>query len=239
MGVVLDMPSGARVGMVDDDPAAMRALSYQLQDADLTPVAISLAGSPGIDDVIAEIMDKECVAAICDHRLNGSGHATFDGAQLACRSNLASQVPCVLLSAWTSEDKSTSIRRWRHGIPRVLNKRGRSTRDISEALTVTKMEMAGTCPLERKAFSTALEVASLSYEAECQTAYVYVPAWSPDVQVVVPLDLFPQPVIARPPREVIGSLFIADVNYYAVDEGELFFQNIRQASPVPESWLPG
>lgn len=238
MSALLEMPQGARVGMIDDDPAAMRALSYQLQDADLTPVAISLAGSPDVDEVIAAIVENECAAAICDHRLNGSGHARFDGAQLACQSNLSRQIPCVLLSAWTSEDESTSIRRWRHGIPRVLNKRGRTTKDLSEALTVTKLEISGDRPLERRAFRTAIEVARVSYEAECPTVCVYVPAWNPDAQVVIPLDLFPDSVRSHPPREFLGSQFIADVNYYAPNEGELFFQNIRQASPVPESWMP-
>ncbi|MFC8451779.1 hypothetical protein [Kitasatospora sp. NPDC057223] len=230
--------AGTRVGMIDDDPVAMRALSYQLQDVDMTPVEISLAGSPSLDDVLAKLQDNGCAAAVCDHRLRGGGHAQFDGAQLVCQANLSVGLPCILLSSWTAEDEATSIRRWRHGIPKVLSKRGRSPQDLIDALTVTRIEMAGERPLERRPFSTAVEIAELSYEAECQTAHVYVPAWDPDIPVVVPLDLFPIDVSQMPSEEVLGSFFIGKVNYYAREAGELFFRDLRISTLPPADWLP-
>ncbi|MEU4297456.1 hypothetical protein [Kitasatospora aureofaciens] len=225
--------------MIDDDPVALKALTYQLQDIDLVPVEIPLAACSTIDDAILRLRAEGCEGAVCDHRLRGSSQVSFDGAQLVSQANLSARIPGVLLSAWTDEDQATSIRRWRYGIPKVLNKRGRRLpEEILDALTLAGIEAAGNRPLERKAFTTTVEIADLSHEAECPTAHVYVEAWDPDTPVVVPLDLFPAGTGDMPPSDLAEQVYIAEVNYYAKDDGDLFFQNLRLASTPPKNWFP-
>lgn len=225
----------ANVGVVDDQRDALARACEQLEDVSLHVTPILLHKRQTLDEVIDEILQRGCEAVVSDHRLKNRALVDFDGAELVYRVN-ERYVPAVLYSAHVEDDESTTIREWRYRIPRVIKKGPRSVRDIPEALQIATAELAGHRELGRRGFLTPVRVVDIHAGAGFPGVDVTITAWKPDVRVAIPRACLPlsHRVISR---DLIGTVFIGYVNFYANEESELFFHDLKYVPETPkEDW---
>ncbi|MFE1315495.1 hypothetical protein [Streptomyces sp. NPDC058755] len=227
---------GTRVGIIDDDPLDAITSEQQVRLLRWSPVRVSLDGAPSVDDAITRIQQLECSALLCDHRLHAGYQVDFSGAELACRANSLG-LPAVVLTTFAATDQATTIRRWRHGVPCVLDKSTASTPDvIGSAFAATNAELLGRQPRSRIGYRTVVRVVGVRLDANYPTAEVIVTAWRPSTAVIIPLALLPLDG-SQEPEDLVGRRFMGKVNYYAQEADELFFADLEPATPVPANWM--
>jgi CheY-like chemotaxis protein len=146
--VVEPLPPDTRVGVVDDNADDSYTTSLVLRQAGYIPVEISPSESL---DRLVELLATKCQAAVCDHRLNAKTKVRFTGAELVYRITLDYRIPAVLNTTWASVDQDTSIRRWRSGIPSLLDKSDQTSATLTDALALAAAEARGETPRDRVA----------------------------------------------------------------------------------------
>ncbi|MEV4674629.1 hypothetical protein AB0K34_23545 [Actinomadura sp. NPDC049382] len=142
----------------------------------------------------------------------------------------------MLISGYIDLDEHTSIRRFRSGIPRLLNKRF-DPDDLSEALQAAQLENLKGPAEDRKAYRTVVRVVSVRRLNNDPIAEVIVSAWNPKEAVALPADQ----ILSDVPLgldEIEGARFMANVNIYAKSHQDLFFANFEIAASPPADWLP-
>lgn len=227
------LPRDTRVAVVDDNPDDSYVTSLVLRQAGYTPVEIG--PSESLDRMVERLV-AQCQAAVCDHRLNAKTTVRFTGAELVYRITRDHRIPAVLNTTWASVDQDTSIRRWRSGIPSLLDKSDQTSTTLTDALALAAAETRGQTPRDRVGHPAAVQVVDIHLGEEWPTADVLVPAWRMSTVVRLPLEQITQDtsVIAK---ELMGRWLEAEVNCYAKNPRDLFFRNFKIAPELPEGWL--
>ncbi|MFJ2724492.1 hypothetical protein [Streptomyces collinus] len=223
-----------KVALVDDRRDALTRTCDLLEDLPINVEAMLLRKPQTLDDLLSEILGRGCHALISDHRLRHQAHVGFDGAELVYRAN-ERRFPAILYSAYVEDDESTTIREWRYFIPQVVEKGSRSIDAIPKALQAAKAEAEGNRTLERRGFVTPVRVVDIHRGAGYPTVDVTVTAWKPDVPVTIPATLLPH-THQRLTPDLIGQVFLGEVNFYAEDDSELFFHHLEPAPAPPADW---
>lgn len=227
------LPRDTPVGVVDDNSDDAYVTSLVLRQAGYAPIEIGPSESL---DGLVERLSNECQAAVCDHRLNAKKRIKFTGAQLVYRVTLDRNMPAVLNTTWASVDQDTSIRRWRSGIPSLLDKSDQTSATLTEALAIAAAEARGETPRDRVAHPAAVQIVDVHLQEEWQTADVLVPAWRMSTVVRLPLEQITQDTGLNV-TELRGRWLEADVNCYARHPRDLFFRSFKVAPELPEGWL--
>lgn len=109
-----------RIAIVDDDINDAETAKLELSDDGFEGVVISGDHHFYEPEQLAEIIESQADAAICDHRLRPGGLADFDGAELAA-TLFERKIPAVLITQYYM-DSDVSIRRWRRKVPVLMRR---------------------------------------------------------------------------------------------------------------------
>ncbi|USX49915.1 hypothetical protein [Lentzea sp. HUAS12] len=224
------------MAVVDDDEEEAWTTSLLLEQAGFVPVQI-VPTEAEITGTLTRIK-QDCVAAVCDHRLNAGSKARFFGAELVYKTNKQLGLPAVLYTTFAGTDQSTSIRRWKAGIPCVVDKTDNDSTVLERALETTMAELQGHVPRVRRAHPAVVEVLAVRQDRETPAVEAIVPAWRMSTAVDIPLDLILSD-LSVPPLELEGLWLTAEVNCHAEQSSDLFFKNFEIAPELPEEWKNG
>ncbi|MBJ6798545.1 response regulator [Geomonas propionica] len=214
-----------RVAVIDDDEKEIEIAVWQIEDAGLEPVVIT-GPFENIDDLMAKIMSS-AQAALCDHRLNPYGYATFNGASLVARL-YENKVPAILITQYNEMDTAVSIREWRRHIPVLLPRHQATSETIVKGFEKCLSELFGNIHLNRKPHRVLLRIDNLTQDGGENVIDAFLPGW--DFQRAV---RFPAALIQCEIEPKVGQYLFAKVNIGSVDPDELFFFDFEVA-PEPE-----
>ncbi|WP_155128823.1 response regulator [[Actinomadura] parvosata] len=232
--LVAPLGPGDRVAVVDDSADDAERTAEMLIDCEFEPVIVPLQ-YPNIDALL-DAVAKKARGLVCDHRLSRGAYVNFDGAQVVAASN-SRKIPAVLISGYINLDESSSIRRYRAGIPRLLSKRF-EPEDLTEALFAAQREQQlGPAP-DRVSYRTLVRVTKVRTDGIEPIAEVIIPAWNPTQKVELSTSLITDCVDVSC-DELVGMRFMAEVNIYALSHEDLYFSSFQVATPPPDSWLGG
>jgi CheY-like chemotaxis protein len=232
----MTLEEGSKVLVVDDDARDAKSMTHPLSDAGFQTSVISYFDpKQDADSFLAQLGDRYD-ALVCDHVLSGRSTVRFTGAELVSKANRRARrpLPAVLISSHVQTDQTGSIRRWREGIPVVLEKSDLSE-TIVEALDFTVDELSGKVSRERRAFATPIEILEVLPSGEVPTAKVIVVGWRIATSVWMPL----QPILdatGLDSTELPGRWLEAEVNCHATDASDLYYRNITLAPDLPKGW---
>jgi CheY-like chemotaxis protein len=232
----MTLEEGSTVLVIDDDARDAKSMTHPLLDAGFqTSVISDFDPTQDADSFLSQLGDQYD-ALVCDHVLSGRSTVRFTGAELVSKANRRAlhPIPAVLISSHVQTDQTGSIRRWREGIPVVLEKSDLSE-TIVEALDYTVDELSGKISRERRAFATPIEILDVIPDGEVPTAKVIVVGWRIATSVWMPL----QPILdatGLKSAELPGRWLEAEVNCHAPDAVDLYYRNIVLAPDLPEEW---
>ncbi|MEV6784635.1 response regulator [Streptomyces sp. NPDC051098] len=232
---LLDRPlrPGDPIAIIEDEEVNRRATGWIVEEADFTPVPVSVIPS-SVDELIAEI-ETRAVAVICDHRLGRGGNVSYYGAEVVAMSNRR-KIPAVLLTSYANSDENSSIRRWRSEIPMLLSRGSDSDPErLAQALSLAEDECRGVYTEERKPYRAIVRVQGRRFGPEGVVAECVVTAWQPRTTVDVPASMITENM-GVPIERLLGKRLSAEVNIYASTAGELYFQNFKMGPGVPSGW---
>lgn len=231
---VLERPlrPGDRVAILEDDEANRRTTGWVVEEAEFDPVPFQSA--PRTVDELLDQVEQRASALICDHRLQKKWSVPYLGAEVVARANRR-RIPAVLITSHANSDENVSIRRWRSGIPSLLE-RGSDAEIVAKALGVAEDEVNGKFSTERKPYTAIVRVQELRYGPEGVVAECVVTAWQPRTTVDVPASMITDALNVSP-SALVGLRMVADINIYAPKAGELYFKNFRPSRGVPAEWL--
>jgi CheY-like chemotaxis protein len=230
------LAEGASILVLDDDERDARSMTHPLTDAGFrTSIISDFDPTQDADSFLAQLGDRY-QAIVCDHVLSGRSAVRFTGAELVSKANRRKRIPlpAVLISSHVQTDQTGSIRRWREGIPVVLEK-SELSETIVEALDYTVDELSGKISRERRAFATPIEILEVLPDGEVPAAKVIVVGWRVATSVWMPL----QPILDATklePNQLQGRWLEAEVNCHAVDAADLYYRNIILAPDLPKGW---
>jgi CheY-like chemotaxis protein len=232
----MTLEEGSAILVVDDDPRDAKSMTHPLLDAGFRTSTISDFDPTLEADAFLAQLGDQYQALVADHILSGRSTVRFTGAELVSKANRRPQrpLPAVLISSHVQTDQTGSIRRWREGIPVVIEKSDLSE-TIVEALDYTVSELSGSVSRERRAFATPIEILDVIPDGEVPTAKVIVVGWRIATSVWMPL----QPILEATGLEagqLPGRWLEADVNCHALEAADLYYRNITLAPDLPEGW---
>ena len=224
-----------KIAVVDDDDVAANALSVLLADARMEPVMVKerFLGVAAAADSICARAD----AAICDHRLNYGGYASFPGAELV--SHLYTRgLPAVLVTEYSDVDYDVSIRKFRNKIPVMLSRDQADGYSIQRGLTICRAEIEQGSPASRKPWRSLIHINAKHTEGTETVLEVVIPAWDTRTAVrfsasSLPNDIRPEIDDAEP--GTLDMYLFAQVNIGADDPRDLYFYGFEKAPVVEES----
>lgn len=215
-----ELAPGDPIAVVDDVDVDAEGTADLLEDADFRPVRVPL---PDSIDALMDSLSGMARGVVCDHRLSQLVTVPYDGAE-------------VLLTGWANIDEVASIRRWRDRIPRVLSKgTDNSPDELARALRLAHREMLGEFTPDRQAYRTVVRVARVD-QGDHPLAEVFVTAWRPAEAVLVPAALLTDDT-GLAAHQLPSRRFLADVNIYATEQGELYFRQFEVANEPPPGWM--
>ncbi|WP_188188491.1 hypothetical protein [Nonomuraea sp. SYSU D8015] len=234
MTATLEAPlrPGDKVAIVDDSLDDAERTSEIVFDCDFEPVIISPI-QPSVDALL-DIVAAEAKGLVCDHRLSRIVRVPFDGAQVVAKSN-ARRIPAVLISSYIDLDESSSIRRYRAQIPRLLSKRFEPD-ELSEALVAAQKEQIEGPASDRVPYRTVVRVCGLRKVGVEAIAEVVIAAWRPVETVELAANLITD-CVDLPLQDLVGKRFMANVNIYAKSHEDLYFTDFALAVPPVMKWL--
>lgn len=219
---------GMRVAIVDDDADDAETAKLEISQAGFKGVVISGDRHFYRPEQLAEIIESQADAAICDHRLRPGGLADFDGAELAAKL-FERKVPAVLITQYYM-DSDVSIRRWRRKVPVLLRRVDIDAVRIKEGLSRCEAEIRGELPRDRKPYESLVRVDDIRYESGEEVIDAMVTNWDPHQAVRLPMSLVPTHLRGGLSS---GMWLFAKVNVGAERPEDLYFSDIRLA-PEPD-----
>jgi hypothetical protein len=214
-----------KVAIIDDDEKEIDIAVWQIEDAGLEPVVIK-GPFDKIDDLIVKIMSS-AQAALCDHRLNPYGYATFNGASLVAKL-YEHKVPAILITQYNEMDTAVSIREWRRHIPVLLPRHQATSDTIIKGLKRCLSELFDNIAVNRKPHRVLLRIDNLTQDGGERVIDAFLPGW--DFQRAV---RFPASLIQGEIEPQVGQYLFAKVNIGSAEPDELFFCDFEVA-PEPE-----
>ena len=223
---------GTTVAVIDDVIGHAETAAGIAEEAGLLPLIIS--ENDGVfmqtGDLLERIRQANCMAVICDHRLNHTQFAPFTGAEFMAKL-YSVRIPGVLLSTFAAIDDDTSIRLYRANIPSLIAKGNLEPDEIMEGLLRCESEIAGDITPERTPRRSLVRVTNVSTESDIPVVDAIVHSWDPGIAVRFPLAMIEDSAI----QEMLTSTFSEDVRLFAQvnvgcrDANELFFKSFEMA----------
>jgi len=208
------------IKIVDDDDDVREALSWTVEDANLTPIEVT--GPLAVLDEFIQKSIEEADAAICDHKLTKGAYATFDGAMAVARFYIK-RFPALLCTAYSKVDIIT-IRRFREFIPILIESDKVSPDNITEGLEVCINELKGKFSQIRKSWRTLIRVEDVFRGNIPETFDVILPGWNSREIIRLRLDMVPH---QSHDKIQPGFRFHAKVNKGAEDQSDLYFKDFE------------
>lgn len=228
-------PEIRRVAVVDDDPSQADVMSELIRDAGYEPIIIFGPRFERVADLVGKVRES-ADAAICDHRLQPRGFATFNGAE-AVAALLQVRVPSILVTQYIDIDADVSIRLWRHQVPVLLSRDDADPDRIVQGLNECVLAARGEHLPSRRPWRTLIQVDETSEESGERVVDAHIPSWNPHQAVRFPVALVPQPLR---PNLAPGVCLFAMVNIGAERAEDLYFFDFETApEPEPEDVLLG
>lgn len=228
---------GTRVAVVDDISRYALTAAGIAEEAGLVPSIISSEahGPYGqIGQLIQQVMELNCGAVICDHRLSQVRFAAFTGAEFVAEL-YSKGVPGVLLSTFSAIDSDTSIRLHRARIPSLLGRNDLDPDHILDGLSLCDDELKGRTVPERRPRRTLVRVVDVISEGGEPVVDAILHTWNPSEAIRFPLRIIEDQQISRTLTTAFdGELrLFAKVNVGCQSESDLFFQEFELA-PDPD-----
>jgi hypothetical protein len=224
------LDSGTRVAIIDDQDDNAFAMELMLGRF-CAPIRVPIVTD--INDMLNDVVNASDYA-VFDHRLGAAKGAAvnYTGAEAAAKC----RIPSILVSTYIDEDR-TSIRAYQAAIPRVLTRATKklSPEDLHEALLAAGEEKAGRIAPNRVPYRTIVRVVDV-VAAATPRAHVVVTAWRPEEPVTIPASMITN-ATGRAPASLAGRRFLADVNIYAADPTDLYFDNFADVNEMPSEWM--
>lgn len=228
----MNMAGGAidKVKIIDDQPDAAEWLSYEVEEAGFQPIIVNCPAPP-LDQL--HYLIEPGTAFIFDHLLSHGNCANYVGAQAAALM-YELRVPAILVTTY-SMDADVGIRRWRAGIPVLLDRDAVDQDSLNAAFVKCLRELRDGPPPSRQTLPAIVRVERKSSETGEPVLDVIVGSWNPRKAVRLPVSMLPQS-LQMSVKE--GTRLIAEVNIGAETGDDLFFQNFREApEPNPNDGL--
>jgi len=210
------------VAVIDDDKQSAAVTGVLLEEVGLRPRFVS----PHYDDParLASDIASTAEAAVCDHRLQPGGFASFDGAT-AVAALFRRGLPAVLITQFLM-DADTSIRRWRKFVPVLLTRERADGRLIAEGLERCASEIRGEFTSERRPARALVRIENVTDESNQRVADALVPQWHVQQAIRFPVDLLPEAL-----RDAVapGVRFFAQVNINAPGDADLYLSDFELA----------
>lgn len=210
------------VAIIDDEVDAAETNGILLEQVGIKPVYLTRK-LRSVNAAVKEIC-RVSEAAICDHRLQPRGLASFYGAELAA-ALMQNNFPAVVVSQFVKPDIDVSIRRWRSSLPSIVSRESADGELFVASIVKCVRELRGEVDPARKSHRTLFYIADLDKESGEKVADVIIPAWHPAEAVRFPLSLMPK-AMAR--RARIGDHFAADINTGVENSEDLFFGHFER-----------
>lgn len=211
------------VAIVDDETDAAEMNGILLEQVGVRPVYLREGKLKSVQAAVEEIC-RVSEAAICDHRLQPRGLASFYGAELAA-ALMQRHFPAIVVSQFVKPDIDVSLRRWRASLPSIVSRESVDGETFVTSIVKCVKELRGEVDPARRPHRTLFYVADLDKESGEKVADVIIPAWHAAEAVRFPLSLMPKPM-AR--RVRIGDHFAAEINAGAESSEDLFFRNFER-----------
>ena len=230
-----------KIAIVDDEQLARETLAETLQLVGFETFIVEVEESFTDVNTLAEHIQANAQAVICDHRLSDRGLAQFTGAELM-PSLYNKQFPSLLITQYTDRDINDSIRKYRDKIPIVLERD--ELVDLHDIDTIGNKIKRGfeTCSQEfqkimssiRRPHRTFVQIVSISNGL----VDAFVPSWNPYHAVSFPLSLIPDEFsynIASRLNQKDDAWLIACVNTGAEKADDLYFTKFEAAPELDDN----
>jgi len=208
-----------RVAIIDDDARVRGVYEYTVQDLDLR--AVNEVGPLGTINEFSPLAASHAEAAICDHHLQVSNYARFNGAELVAHF-YERKFPAILCTKW-EEAAIVEMRRFRRNIPVLLKPDELDPDAFISGIAQCVEEFGGVYVPQRRPWRSLIRVEDFdSAETADRRVYVVVSEWDSDTVVsLLAMDLPP------PVRAELGKRqrFHARVNAGATTSHELYFSD--------------
>ena len=207
-----------RVAIVDDNLHDARVMRELVLDAGFEPVVLD---SPfgEVHDLLRRVGER-ADAAVCDHRLRGL--ARFTGAQ-AVASLVAQNVPALLVTQYVDTDSDVSIRRWRYGVPVLLDRDDADPDRLRQGMDDCAREIRGFYVPGRRPRRTLIQIDEISNETGERVVDTRVLSWNPHKVVRFPLSLVPSDLRRLVAR---GAVLDCDGQYWSRTRRGPLFQGL-------------
>lgn len=213
----------SRITVVDDDPLDREALMDELRDLNFEPSAVSGPYGQDIDRLVQDVQAQGGGFVICDHRLQPSGFASFNGALVVARL-LTLRVPAMLLTMYQSTNR-LELRECRHAVPVIVGRANFEPEAVAQYAEVCRREIEDDPVDERKPHRVLIRVDEVRDGQIGTEIDAVVPSWRPEHAITIPGSCVAPEILQKISA---GSQLLGYVNIDAPDEDDLFFKDVDE-----------
>ncbi|TYQ23222.1 hypothetical protein PseudUWO311_23645 [Pseudanabaena sp. UWO311] len=228
-----------KIAIIDDEQQARETLAETLGLVGFETFIVEESFSEVND--LADYIQSNAQAAICDHRLSDRGLAPFTGSELM-PSLYQKKFPSILITQYTDTDINVSIRKYRESIPVVLEREDLVNlfdldiiaSKIKRGLETCSKEFQGIMSPSRRPHRTLIHVMDITTDSGEEVAEVFVPSWNRHRAVRFPVSQIPEELLSKLKLQLEqkkDSWLIARVNTETEKSDDLYFTLFE---PAPE-----
>jgi len=228
-----------KIAIVDDEQQARETLAETLELVGFETFIVEKSFNEV--KTLAEYIQANAQAVICDHRLSDRGLASFTGSELM-PSLYSNKFPSLLITQYTETDINVSIRKYRESIPVVLERDDLVdlfdlniiADKVKRGLETCSKEFQGIMSSARRPHRTLVHVIDITTDSNEEVAEVFVPSWNRHRAVRFPVSQIPENLLdtlKSQLKQEKDSWLIARVNTEAEKSDDLYFTLFE---PAPE-----
>lgn len=229
-----------KIAIVDDDKNARNTIASMLYEVGFEPFMIETPFT-SIEN-LAQYIQENSQAVICDHRLSPYGLAPFTGSELM-RSLYTKEFPSILMTQYSETDINVSIRKHRDKIPVVLERDDLVDLDmiadrVNKGFETCSQEFQGIMSSGRRPHRTLINIIDITSDSGEDVAEVFVPSWNPYRAVRFPISQIPEellPIVKSYLDRKEEACLFACVNTGAEKADDLYFIQFEIAPELNEN----
>lgn len=223
--MMLDAAPLARIIVVDDDELSREELMDDLRDQNFEPTAVVGQYGQDIDLLVRDVQAQGSGFVICDHRLQPTGFASFNGASVVSRL-LAHRIPAMLLTMFQSTNRM-ELRERRHTVPVIV---GRDVfkpqpEAVARYAEICRREIEDNPVDERKPHRVLIRAEDVHDVPGGKEIDAVIPSWRPEHAVTIPSSCIGSDILYQISP---GSRLLGYVNIDALEEDDLFFKEVNE-----------